>query len=392
MPGNPTLGSVAGGMADTQLDLQNIQLNQFKLQEAPIQLEAERTQLMRDQISLQQQMKFMQLLQNANFDTSSTSGGASTPSGLAGVMSNLATIQLESGMVDQATKSANAAARLQETSSRVDYRTYKLQTDRMSRFANILDSIPDNPSGWTQALQAMADDPGAMRDQKFQSLMQTPWKPGLIPMLKTSVLTAKEQAEVNYRRAAGEHAEAATVLDKDRRALVSAQTDYYKDRAKKLQKEGGDLRVKARELQAITDKITVDYPEAKGEEARNIAQPLAEEMVQMIQKQGLSLSEAAQRVYSRAKKEGVFAGLHPMTQIAGSTPDKPIPVKAPKKGQPLSQGMTKNLWYVSPERFGDNTPRTIIGTKAYTQAELKQLQSEDDLVMGEDEAEEEDAD
>src|SRR5580765_197092 len=216
MPESGALGGgFTSGMLESQLDLQRIQLggqevelNKFRLQEAPIKLQEEQMQLQKDKIQLAQQVRMLSLMQNLH-----PPQDVNSPDALSGVFTELATIQLESGMPDAAAKTASTAARIADTASKVDSRNYRMQNDRLSKFANILDGVPDSPGGYAQAIQAMvAADPGVVKDKRFAQLAQQPWRPGMMDEVKRAVLTAKEQAEVDYRKKAGAHAEMAGLV------------------------------------------------------------------------------------------------------------------------------------------------------------------------------------
>jgi hypothetical protein len=368
----PGLGSVAEGMIGTQLDLQNIQLNQAKLAEAPIKLEEERVNLQKEKMQLAQQVKMLSLMQNLKPPEQ-----VNTPDGIADVLDQVAMIQLQSGMPDAAAKMAGQAARIQDSASKTDYRAYRMQNDRLSKFANVLSAVPDSPQGYAQAIQMMmAEDPGVQRDQKFQNLAKQPWKPGLVPMLRSSVLTAKEQAEVTYRKQAGDHAEAAAIVDKHRVALIDEQTKLAAAREKAISKEGGVI-VKADDRKAISDQVMRDFI-LSGADPADVAvrvRPLAEEMKKMMKEQHLTQAEAAKRVYERARSSGVFSGLRVPPVMKGSKLEAPLMPPQKKSGMTLEEwqkSLRQNQWYLI-----DGVPKLRIGTQWHTQEELSEIDRED---------------
>lgn len=380
----PTLGSVTEGMMGAQLDLQNIQLNQFKLQEAPIQLATEQINLQKEQIALRQQVKMLSLMQNLKPPSE-----AESPDGIATVLNQVAGMYLQSGMPDAAAKMAKEASSIQENASKIDARSYKMQNDRLSRFANILEGTPDTPGGYTAALQQMASsDPGVLRDKKFVSLMQTPWRPGMVKALERQALTLKEQAEVSYREKAGAHAAAAAEVDKFRVNLVKAQTKLAEDRDKALGKAGAPT-VKASQLKAITDMAESEYPGADPADVRVRSRPLAEEMVKMMRDEGITESQAARRVYEQARSAGVFTGLRQAPVAKGTKPAAGL--KLPQTAKQVQE----NQWY-SGDQFPDGQPRVAMGGKFYTEEELAEAglsdpnKSDDDYELGPEDEEDED--
>jgi len=387
MAGFPTLGSVAGGMADQTLAMQDIMLNNYRLKEAPIELQKNQIELEKDKISLQQQVTMLSKMQQLKPPRE-----ADTPDSLAGVLSQVAEIQLEAGLPDAAAKTAGEASKLLENSSKIDARAYKMQTERMSKFANILSGVPDTPQGYSLALQTMvASDPGVAKDPGFQKLMQQPWRPGMVAKLQQAVVTRKEQAEIDYRGKAAEHAQAAAVVDQHRVALIDAQKKLAEDRDKHIDKEGGSV-VKADDRKAIYDQIMRDYPGADPSDASVRARPLAEEMVKMMREQHLTQSQAAVRVYENARSAGAFGGIRQAPVTPGSKPGVPLPLPpdlvVKNKGASLElqkkeagKKLQQNQWYMI-----QGKPRLFMGDQFFSEEELDQIDKEDEV---EDEQEDE---
>lgn len=358
---NPTLGSVAGGMADTTLDLQAIQSNQVKIQ-------SEQIGLVRDKISLQQDLKMLQLMSGLQ-----PGQGADTPDGMAGIMSKVAMIELQSGKVDSAAKMAGAASKIQEDASKIDYRQFRMQTQRFEQFAGVLSTAPDTPQGYAQALASMmSTDPRVAQDPKFQKLAQTPWRPGLVPALRAQVMSEKDRAEINYRNQAAEHAQTAATVDKNRVGLIQAQTRLANDRDA-LVKKGGAIPYKTEQLRAVTDMAVRDFPSADEHDIRVRARPLAEEVVKMIQQQHLTLSEAATRVYEKARSDGTFAGLRQMPIQKGSKPGAALPLPA------KADQMRENQWYMYKGK-----PMLKVGENLYSEEDLAGMDDDEKEALGVD--------
>lgn len=355
---NPYAATTFGGMVDTTLDLQNIQMNSQKIQ-------ANQQDLLKGKIELNQTMTMLRLMQGLK-----PGAGGDTPDEMSDLMDQMSIIQLESGMPQAAAKSAEVATKIRSDSSLNDYRAYRLRTQRLSQFSSILDTVPDSPDGFRQAMMLMqTTDPEAMKDPKFQQIARMGWKPGLMKQLKDAVLTQKDKSEIKYRQQAGDHAAAAAKADEANVDLIRARTQYYKDRDKLLGKEGAKPP-KSSELQAITDQITRDFPGADPADARVRARPLAEEMNRLISTEHLTLSQAATRVYQRAKSAGVFQGMRLMPVRPGSSPNNPLPM--PSGGKKPQQ----NMWYT--DKNGE--PVLVIGNNVYTQKEVAENEDEDEAL------------
>lgn len=379
----PSLGSVTEGMLGAQLDLQNIQLNQYKIAEAPIQLATEQINLQKEQIALRQQVHMLSLMQNLK-----PPSDANSPDGIAAVLNQVAGYYLQSGMPDAAAKMAKEASSIQENASKIDARAYKMQNDRLSKFANILDGAPDSPGGWAAAIQQMvAEDPAVAKDSRFVQLAQQPWRPGMMQGIKNGVLTLKEQAEVDYRKKAAAHADMAAKLDKARIPLIDAQTQLARDRDKAIKKDGG-IPVKASQLKVITDLADAEYPGSDPADVRNRSRPLAEEMVKMMRDEGLTESQAGRRVYEQARSQGIFTGLRKAPVPKGAAPGKGL--QLPKTAKQVQE----NQWYDG-SQFPDGQARVAMGGKFYTEEELAEAglsdpnKSADDYELGPEEEEDE---
>lgn len=375
MPVN-SIGSATEGAISTSLDLQSIQMNQFKLAEAPIKLEEERIDLIKDRISLAQDIKMLSLMQGLRMPQ----GTANTVDGMAGMLDQMALIQLESGKVDAAEKTASSAARLRDTVSKVDYRTYRIQNDRLSKFANVLSQVPDTPDGFREAITAIQSaDPTAMRDPKFQQIANMQWRPGLVKSLERSVLTAKEQAEVNYRSAAEKHANAAAVADEHRVKLIDSQERKNEEWLKEHGKNAGSNAppYKAEELRTITDMATVDYPGADPADIRVRSRNVVLEAKKMVKTDSLSFPEAARRAYEQSRTQGVFSGLRQMPTAKGSKPGAPLALPAAKDAKDLEKRLQQNQWYTV-----NGVPQLWMGDKFYSEDELSKMDQEDRDELG----------
>ena len=373
MAGNEFSGSVAGGMMEGQLDLNAIQVGRIKTQQEGIQLQ-------RDKIALAQDMRMLSLMQNLQFHPSmGGQGQPSTPDDMAGLMTQLSTIAMQSGKVDEAEKLATAASRISENSSKIDYRQFRMQQDRFTKFANYLGSAPDTPAGYATALQSfMADDPRAAADPKFQKLAQTPWQPGLVKGLQAQVLSQKDAAEIAYRKQAGDHAQAAKLVDDQRVELIKAQTQLAKDRDIHLKKAGA-VTVKESELRAVTDQATRDFPTADPADIRVRSRAVAEEMIRMVRQQNLTISEASTRAYEAARSSGVYSGLRTVPVRPGTKPGSAmaLPGKSSQKPEERAALMQDNMWYSVGGR-----PMLKLGDNLYSEEELAGMDDDEKEALG----------
>lgn len=92
-------------------------------------------------------------------------------------------------------------------------------------------------------------------------------------------------------------------------------------------------------------------------------------MIKMMRDQHLTQSEAATRVYEKAKKDGVFNGLRPKTNRRGTAASNPLPL--PDDPDKIIQ----NQWYTV-----QGEPMLAIGDKFYSQQEVKSMEETDDAL------------
>ncbi len=367
MAGLPVPGSVAGGAAAMQLDLQAIQSNKVKIQ-------TEKVGLIRDQLGLMQEMRAMQLWNNIK------PGQAKSPADLANVLDQVSLIQLESGQFDKGAQTAAKASGIRNQASAIEARKFKIRQQKLQQFANVLGGVPDTPAGYQQALLTMVQtDPHVVHDPQFAQLMQTPWRPGLVGQLKSMVLDAKDKSLIAYHKTQQAKAQEDIKMDQARMALMQKEKKYLSDRDKTLAKAGVQL-IKSNELQAITDQATRDFPGADPADIRVRSRPIAEQMLQLMRQEHLTLSEAAVKAYQQAKKDGVFNGLRKMPTLKGTSAKNPLPMPykdAQEAAADNYKRISDNMWYLV-----NGVPMVALAGHFYTQQELDAADKENALLGG----------
>jgi hypothetical protein len=364
---SPNLGSISGGMMDATLDLQSIQMNQYKLQEAPIKLQEEQIALQQDKMELQQKTKLLSLMQNIK-----PPRDVSTTDAVADVYTQMAMAELQAGNPEASLKMANGASELLNRASSVDARTYRMQNDRLSKFANILSQSPDSQQGFTQAIQAMlAADPGVARDPKFQALAKQGWQPGLIPKLERSVLSAKDQAEIDYKQKQELHLTTEDAVGRANIGLINARKKHIEDTDAAKAKEGG-IVVKAADRNLILKMAEAKWPGADSNDLYVRSQAVAEEMVKMRKDQHLTDSEAGARAFTASEKDGRWKGLKMAPVRAGTSAAKPLPFAKGDTPEP-------NMWY---SYKGEPVWQSPVDGMAYSQEELEGMEEDERAEIG----------
>ena len=370
----PGFGSFAEGAAQQQLDLQAIQLGQqrvemgkFQLQEAPLKLEEEKMQLQRDRISLNMDMRRLAMMQN--FQPT----GTDTPS-VTNDLIRLAQIDQATGHYDEAIKGFNAATRMMGTQSQVDSRAYRIQTQQIDRFVNTLDAMPNTPEGWRQALtMMMSEDPAMARNPKFAEISQKQWTPSLFAQLKSSALSQKDAAEINYREQAAKNQQALVGLNTARIPLERERMKVEEARLDKLKKEGVTT-AKAGDLKIITDLADRDHEGANEADIRARSRGVLDDGYAIMRANPtLTKNEAMARAYQHAEKGGVYAGMKASPVLPGTTWDKPKPIPGSGKFQP---GMIYKDMPLTKDPNGPKADMVLIGDTWYTKEELENVTDE----------------
>lgn len=371
-----SLGSVAEGMTDETLAQQQVQLNAQAIQGGTLKIQDMRIGLARDKISLAQQMKMMQLMNNLHFGEAGEQGQGQSPNPspdeMAGFVNDLALIQAESGNPEQAAATASKAADIASKGADVQYKQYQMQAKRLTTFANILDSVPDTAQGYQQALQTMVqEDPRVVKDAAFQRLAKQPWRPGLITQIKSSVVSAKDKSLEAYRKFEEQHSQNIQRLEEQRLELEKVKVKAQEERDKAIGKDGVKPPT-ADQLRMITDQATVDFPGADPATLRTRSRSVVDDMIGLVKKEKLTWAQAATKAYHQAKKDGVYAGLRGFKGMLGSSKNNPLPLPAD------ASKVMNNQWYVV-----KGEPMVALDGKFYSQEDLDQMDQENEAMNDE---------
>lgn len=296
------------------------QLHDLSMQKGDMELTVAKMELSRQQ----EMMKQMgQLSQKKRSSTGQIDD-------LASDMDVLADIAMKAGMPEKAKDYAIAGSTLRKNQRELI--ETKLDTDikEMNMMSALLQGVNDDQS-WREA-NAMF----TMQTGKESPWAKLPYHPQVIAKLQQGIQTAKDRAAISASKAREAAARAQTDETRTRVDLVKAQTRLA-DARTKLLKKTGTQEPKAADLRAITDLIQHDYGGAvTSEDARVMARPVAERMVQLMSSQNLTKSEAAERAYQEAKSDGVFGGVVPRRQLSGS---RARPLDIPKSKEKLKPNM-----------------------------------------------------
>jgi hypothetical protein len=349
---------VLGGERVAEQDAQSKALFAQQLQDNNISLQQHGITLETSKIALESQQKMMQLMQ----DSVKGKGGANGPGkvdteALPNALDQMAAMAAASGLPGQAADYAGKASTLRKNQQAIQHQQLTDAIKHLTIAADLTANVHDQESfdRANSEYEMATGEPSPFAGQKYS--------PELLENIHNSVTTGKDKA-LTAAAEARQQASLAEVREREARIpLLKAQTDLTESRDNAIRKNGGKIP-KSEDLRAVTDLITKDYAGAYlPEDARVLARPIAERAAELVQKQGLSKSVAANRAYQEAKAAGTFGGARPRAPGTG-TFNKPIPI--PMDGNKVDKSkMKSNLWYDV-----GGKPMLLVGGKLYSQQEL----------------------
>jgi hypothetical protein len=297
-------------------------------------------------------------------------------------MDTLAEIALASGLPEKAKDYATAGSTLRKNTDEIDKRRLESRLKGLELLSSLVDRVIDERS-WRKAMATFKEATG--QEPPFAG---QPYDPSTVQQIKMSVLDAKDKASIEASKARVSASEAMEAERRARLPLIKAQTDLAKAREKKLEKAGDTKKIpKAEDIRAISDLIVRDYRATMPEDARALARPVAERMIQLMEENQISKSQAAMRAFQEAKAGGHFGGLR-VSKAQPGTRDNPM-------------DMPEDFSKLKPNRFykgkGKYKGKPILWTGSAfqdveefnpSQTEEEDIMDEEDLEALEEEAEE----
>lgn len=374
MPIDPSQG-FASGLISGQMAQQESQLNDILIQEGPIKLESEKVALEGAKLMLQKQKTFAQLLMNMN-----AGGGApgNSPQDQAKILSdnlfNMSQAALKSGLPEEAESLMKTGDSIRKNAFEIQ----KGQMDMQLRSAQVVASLikdvaPGDTAEFHRRLMIYQGMEG-MPPMKPE-IMQQPFTKELKDTLLSRATTVQQQSTQRLQEAHTKEAEANARLEPDRRRLMNAQADAAEAlRQQRIKAGAADKAPSAQELQTITDQAHGDMPDADIQDLRARSRIHAITWMRELMAKGFSREDAAKTAYQDAVNAGDFGGIRRGTQMAGSSPEKPLPIPMTKdkSGKDVldTTKVKKNQWYRDKKLFGDDKPRLLVAEDFWTQEEL----------------------
>lgn len=356
----PDLFGAPAGISAAEADQRAQDLHVLSMAEGGIKLQ-------QALLTLQQQKAMLGQMQQA---FGGDGGGKQTPFSssmdLGDQLYSLSTMAMRAGMPDKAAEYARAGSQVKYQATEIQKTQSEAQVKEADLIGRIMSGVVDQQS-WIAANQMIQQQTG-----KPSRWAQRPYDPRLVASIVTTSQSIKDRALTRAAETRADANEADAQEHRARLGLIDAQKRITNDRDAALYRDGATGKIpKSADLKAITDLIKRDYPGVPDEDARVLGRPAAERMLDLMKRQRLTQSEAANRAYEEFKEQGTFGGIRPGRVIPGSGKAKPLDL-------PMSDGkldrskLRDNMWYNV-----KGQPMLLMKGKLYSEDELSQIEADD---------------
>lgn len=333
---------------DTQQALAQMALRkgQAELLQADVALET-------SSIALESQKRMLELMRGQSAqraDAPGEIGDTPAPAGAGRMESQdipdsldaLAKMAMQSGLPQQAAEYASKASTIRNQASEIKDRDNETRISELTLASNLLASVGDETS-WQQANALFT-----MQTGKKSPFANMEYSPELVAKIQDAVVTQKDRALIQAAEARTAASTAAAAASDALVPLRKAQEQLARERATNLAKVGGKP-VKAEDLRAISDLINSEFLGAvTPEDARILARPVAERMLQIQAETNLPRSQAARRAFVEAEARGDFGGLRQRTRMRG---DAKNPLDMPS----TQDALRPNMFYKGKGKYEGQT-------------------------------------
>jgi hypothetical protein len=377
------MAGFATGMLEGMEAAQRQELGKIALQEGRVKVQSEELALAQTKKMLALQEQMAQRIQGMN-RADGQSGATSVVEQRAEMLDSMGDLYAPS-FPEQAKEYYTTASTLRKNQAEIDSKVQEQTSKDMTMVADTIGHAHDFKSLQSAIQVALINAPHLGQQYKeflaaINSAQEMPNGqinvggrvmnvPDLIQQLKDAAISQKEQADAKSAAAHAKYYDAETRVAEATVPLRAQETRHQKELADRERKEGKAPKVlTGAQLQAITDQARHNYPNAPIEELRKRSAAAAEDMLDFMEG-GVPESEAKARAYQKAEQRGDFTGLTRRSEMAGETPEKPLPVPA---GTKLG-GLKDNKWY----SIG-GVARIKLGGEWWTQEELEHRRAADD--------------
>lgn len=262
-------------------------------------------------------------------------------------------------------KLATQASTILKNNATIANQHYAQQNKLFKDAADVMGNAPDTAAGWDQAkLMFQTLHPEEAKNPEIQKLMGMKWQPGLVNIVKNSVLDSKQKAETSAANARAV-ASLASARHSDYMVAHVLPEQVKKSEAQiaALKKAGaGHLVPKPTDINQIVDLALPHFPgqadTAEGKAAlRDMSIDVAQQ-AKIYEASGMQRGAAQRKAFQEAFDRNHFAGL-PRSGMKdlGTSVDKPFPTPKPpddfptwsqdKKAAWIKKNVKENMFYVT---------------------------------------------
>jgi len=382
-------GFAAGVQARRKEDMEQ-SLAEMALRRGDVEIQQANVTLESGEIALESQKKMIELMrgqsaqQQDKTDQAPPGGGRQEMDDIPNSLDALAKMALQSGLPQQAAEYASKASTIRENAAEIRDKDLNNRIKDLTLASNLLQTVGDE-AGWKQANNLFT-----MTTGKPSPFAQMEYSPELVAKIQDTVVSQKEKAITDAARARADASLANAKESETRVSLIEAQRRLADTRAAALKKAGAiGKQPKAEDIRSVSDIINSEYMGAvTAEDARILARPVAERMLDLMSSNNLTRSQAARRAFIEAESRGDFGGLRKRSRMTGSR-ENPIEMPA------AQDKLRVNMFYKGKGKYAG---QTLLWTGTGFQlapAASARAEAEADLdaeLTGEDEDEEENFD
>lgn len=335
---------------DAQQSLAQLALRrgEAELMQADVTLET-------SQLALESQKRMIEMMRGKAAQQQDVSSGGTPPPPGSGAMESqdipdslddLSRMALASGLPQQAAEYASKASTIRNNASEIRKRDADTKMSELTLASNLLSTVGDE-SSWRRANSLFT-----MQTGKESPFADMEYSPELVAMIQDAVVSQKDRALADAANARVIASNAAAKASEALVPLRDAQRKLAEARTKAQLKAGAvGIQPKAEDLRAVSDLINSEFLGAvTPEDARILARPVAERMMQLQSDLGLTRSQAAQRAFNEANARGDFGGLRPRTRMKG---DATNPLDMPS----TQEALRPNMYYKGRGKYEGKTLR-----------------------------------
>lgn len=325
------LGGFVGGAMAGQEYAQSRELFGLTKQEKGLDIKEKDLEIQKSQMLVEHQKKMIKMMDGMDAKGKPGSSPTDMVDSQAQRMLQASQLSLQDGYPAEAGKLAETATLMMQHNETVAQGKTKVQLQQLKDVTDILGAAEESPKGWDQAKQMFQTmHPDEVNNPNIKQILAMPYRPGMIKLIQSGVMTAKDRALEEEAKAgtAARWAEAAEHQTRTR-MILPLEAKNIQLRNEKLAQAGGDNLIPTKQdMERVTDALLDPVNGVEGidkKTAASAALPIASAM-RVYMKAGKGEAEARELAMKDARTRGDLRGLEkpmpPQVQTAAGRVDK----------------------------------------------------------------------